>query len=212
MLITLSSNGQALLAGSPVTVPGMESFKARMRRIRQRAGYTSQANAADEIGCERGTVSMWEAPSSNVKTVSAEWLFEVARVYKVRPDWINNLRSSDDGFPWEPNSASMPPVEPPPSVTDGPLSHRATLDPAILHEAITLLLFDLDHGGPRSARSASDLVLDLYRRLQANGGRLPPDEEIAFEESARARGQHRGRVDGSDEGGSGDQRRGGTRR
>jgi hypothetical protein len=72
------------------------------------------------------------------------------------------------------------------------LSQPAGISEAILHEALTLLLFDLDHGGPRSARSASDLLIDLYRRIDAAGGRLPADEQRAFEEAARARGQARG--------------------
>ncbi|MFC4729500.1 S24 family peptidase [Coralloluteibacterium thermophilus] len=72
-----------------------------MKRIRLRAGYKSQKEAADAIGCERGTVSMWEAPSSQVKTVG-DYLLEVARAYKVRPEWVNDLDSDDDGFPWQP--------------------------------------------------------------------------------------------------------------
>jgi hypothetical protein len=71
-------------------------------------------------------------------------------------------------------------------------SHPTGISESILHEALTLLLFDLDHGGPRSARSASDLLMDLYRRIEASGGRLPADEQRAFEEAARARGQVRG--------------------
>ena len=81
----------------------METFKARMKRIRLRAGFKSQGAAAVAIGCERGTVGMWEAPSSNVSSVG-EWLLQTARAYKVRPEWINDLHSKDDGFPWEPDS------------------------------------------------------------------------------------------------------------
>lgn len=75
------------------------------------------------------------------------------------------------------------------SVREGPQSHYSGPDPAILHEAVTLLLFDLDHGGPRPARSASDLLLDLYQRLVAGGGRLTKTEQWAFEDAARSRGQ-----------------------
>ena len=79
----------------------MEPFKARMKRIRQRAGFNSQGDAAAAIGCPRGTVGMWEAPSSSVEAVSSDLLFSVARAYKVRPEWINDLASSDDGYPQE---------------------------------------------------------------------------------------------------------------
>lgn len=78
----------------------MESFKQRMKRIRLRAGFKSQGDAATAIGCERGTVGMWEAPSSNVSSVG-EWLLQTAHAYKVRPEWLNNLRSDDDGYPWQ---------------------------------------------------------------------------------------------------------------
>lgn len=76
-----------------------EDFKARMKRIRLRAGHKSQAAAAAAIGCHRGNVAMWEAPSSPVQSVGPEWLFKVARAYKVRPEWINDLSSDDDGYP-----------------------------------------------------------------------------------------------------------------
>lgn len=71
-------------------------------------------------------------------------------------------------------------------------SRTAIPDAAILHEAVTLLLFDLDHGGPRTARSASNLLLDLYRRISAAGGELPEADQIAFEEQARSRGEKAG--------------------
>ena len=56
-----------------------ETFKQRMKRIRVRAGFASQQQAADAIGCPRGTVSMWEAPSSAVKSVQ-DMLFDGARL------------------------------------------------------------------------------------------------------------------------------------
>lgn len=101
MLNIISIDCQTPLADSPAKVLYMEKFKERMKRIRARAGFKSQGAAAEAIGCERGTVGMWEAPSSAVQQVSSEWLFATARAYKVRPDWINNLRSKDDGFPWD---------------------------------------------------------------------------------------------------------------
>lgn len=103
MLNTISGSCQTILAPCLATVYRMETFKERMKRIRLRAGYKSQGLAAKAIGCERGTVGMWEAPSSNVMSVSDK-LFEVARAYKVRPEWINDLSSDDDGYPWEPGA------------------------------------------------------------------------------------------------------------
>ena len=78
-----------------------ETFKERMKRIRIRAGFKSQKEAADAIGCSRGNVGMWEAPSSPLQSVGHEWLFQVARAYKVKPEWINNLSDVNDGYPRE---------------------------------------------------------------------------------------------------------------
>lgn len=102
MLNAITGISQTHLAMSTAKLAYMETFKQRMKRIRTRADFESQAAAATAIGCERGTVGMWEAPSSPVQSVSGDWLFQVARAYKVRPDWINDLASSDDGHPWEP--------------------------------------------------------------------------------------------------------------
>lgn len=99
----ISEKMQALLAESAAKVAYMsETFKERMKRIRSRAGFKSQKAAADAIGCDRGNVGMWEAPSSLVQSVGQDWLFPVARAYKVRPEWLNDLTSTDDGYPWEP--------------------------------------------------------------------------------------------------------------
>lgn len=87
-----------------------ETIKERMKRIRLRAGYKSQSAAANAIGCDRGNVGMWEAPSSAVKSVGHDWLFQVARAYKVRPEWINDLSSDNDGYPWEPEDGERVPV------------------------------------------------------------------------------------------------------
>lgn len=114
------------LAALPDKFPGMETFKQRMKRIRLRAGYASQQAAADAIGCERGTVGMWEAPSSNVSSVG-EWLLQAASAYKVRPEWINNLQSTEDGYPFD---SGMPSQQP---------SHSARWSPMILADAMTLL-------------------------------------------------------------------------
>lgn len=93
---------------SVAKVPYMpETFKQRMKRIRLRAGFKSQQDAATAIGCERGTVGMWEAPSSNVSSVG-EWLLQTAKAYKVRPAWINDLASTDDGYPYEAGRQAAP--------------------------------------------------------------------------------------------------------
>lgn len=74
-----------------------ETFKQRMKRIRLRAGLKTQLEAANAIGCDRGNVGMWEAPSSPVNAVSEEYLFKVADAYRVNPQWINE-GGPDDGY------------------------------------------------------------------------------------------------------------------
>lgn len=128
MLNAISDQCQTRLAPAVAKVVYMETFKARMKRIRLRAGFKSQGDAAAAIGCERGTVGMWEAPSSNVSAVG-EFLLSVAKAYKVRPEWINDLRSSDDGYPWVPAAQPAPPSQ----------SQSLQLDPVILAESIAAL-------------------------------------------------------------------------
>lgn len=100
MLNMISDNVQALLAISPAKVSYMsETFKERMKRISARAGFKSQKAAADAIGCDRGNVGMWEAPSSPVQSVGQDWLFPVARTYKVRPEWLNDLSIAPQPMP-----------------------------------------------------------------------------------------------------------------
>jgi transcriptional regulator with XRE-family HTH domain len=103
-----------------------ETFKARMKRLRLRAGLKSQQDAAEAIGCERGTVGMWEAPSSPVDSVSGEYLMQVAAAYKVRPEYINT-GVGEDGFPWDVESAPLR------------HSHPVRLDPEIVQRVANAL-------------------------------------------------------------------------
>lgn len=100
MLNLFSDEVQAHLANCHAKVFYMnENFKERMKRLRLRAGFQSQQAAADAIGCRRGTVGMWEAPSSNVGAIDGEYLLPVARAYKIRPESVND-DTVDDGYPW----------------------------------------------------------------------------------------------------------------
>lgn len=101
MLNAISDGAQARLARAPAKLAYMaETFKQRMKRMRSRAGFRTQQAAASAIGCERGTVGMWEAPSSAVSAVGSDYLLAVAAAYKVRPESIN--AAVPDDFPWSP--------------------------------------------------------------------------------------------------------------
>jgi transcriptional regulator with XRE-family HTH domain len=127
MLIPFSDPMQVYLADRPAKLAYMgETFKTRMKRLRLRAGLKSQKAAAEAIGCERGTVGMWEAPSSAVDSVGSEYLLDVAAAYKVRPSYINT-GEGDDGFPWTPEAAP------------GKHSQPVRLDPEMLRDVVQAL-------------------------------------------------------------------------
>lgn len=69
-------------------------------------------------------------------------------------------------------------------------SRAAIPDPAILLDAVSLLLYDLDHGPPRSAITATKLLLSLYQRIAA--GEFTDDDAREFEADARSRGEKAG--------------------
>jgi hypothetical protein len=130
MLNTFSDEMQARLAGIRANLLYMETFKERMVRLRKRAGFKSQQEAAEAIRCKRGTVGMWEAPSSAVESVG-EYLLATARAYKVRPEYLKT-GTGDDGYPWSDG----------PELTEfsksPPRSQPERIDPEMLAEAARL--------------------------------------------------------------------------
>lgn len=157
MLNLISDEMQAHFADPAAKMLYMvETFKKRMRALRKQAGFDSQEAAANAIGCDRGTVGMWEAPSSKVEAVGGEYLLDVARAYKVRPEYINSGEGSD-GFPWEPGHAS----------------HPLKLDAAIvkdaaqaLHEVFAELGYEF-HG----VQDVPELFVDLYQNFASGEAR-----------------------------------------
>lgn len=147
MLNPFSDEVQAPLADPAAKLSYMsETFKSRMKRLRLRAGFKSQLDAADAIGCERGTVGMWEAPSSSVDMVGGEYLMSVAVAYKVRPEFVNS-GEGDDGYPWTADSA-------PPSV-----SRPVRLDPEIVRDVADALSMRYEKaGGFNLAKQAEEFV------------------------------------------------------
>ncbi len=151
-----------------------KTLAGRIQKAREAAGM-SQSDLARACKVSPQAVQQWELGGG----IRQKRLEQVAKVLGVRPEVLLFGEGAKS-----------------PELTEGNArhdlrndSHAARPDPAILHEAVTLLLFDLDHGGPRSARSASDLLLDLYHRIAAAGGRLTKAEQWAFEDAARSRKQ-----------------------
>jgi transcriptional regulator with XRE-family HTH domain len=159
MLNTFSGNVQALLADPIAKIAYMpDTFKARMKRLRLQAGYKSQQEAADAIGCERGTVGMWEAPSSPVDSVSGEYLMRVAAAYQVRPEYINTGAGSD-GYPW----AGEPAPE--------SVSRSVRLDPETVRDVVQVLqdLYDKELHRDFVITEEPEVFVDLYQRTVERG-------------------------------------------
>lgn len=77
-------------------------FNDRLRLARERMKLKPH-EAAKAIGCSRPTIVRWEKDASSV---GSEFLLEVAKTYKVRPEWLT-MRSDDDGYPYDPNEKSV---------------------------------------------------------------------------------------------------------
>lgn len=162
MLNAISGRCQTALAVRQAKLFYMESFKSRMKRIRLRAGYASQDEAAQAIGCKRGTVSMWEAPSSEVSAVGGEYLLATAKAYKVRPEWINDLQSTDDGY--IPDGGELSAVREPSAAY---ASQPARIDEEILVSAIenTEALLTMTGMSIPSPEVRARIVTIFYREM-----------------------------------------------
>lgn len=150
MLNPFSEDVQAPLAALAAKLPYMsESFKSRMKRLRLRAGFKSQLEAAEAIGCERGTVGMWEAPSSSVDTVGGEYLMRVATAYKVRPEYINS-GEGEDGYPWDSEAAPLS------------VSRSVRLDPEIVRDIADALSKRYEKAGGFNLATQADEFVRAY--------------------------------------------------
>lgn len=145
-----------------------ETFKERMRRLRLRAGFANQQAAATAIGCERGTVGMWEAPSSAVDSVGGEYLLAVASAYRVRPDYINTGDGLDE-YPWS---------------AEGAQEHHSQLvrlDPEMLAETHKACrLFAERQGKAFSVETDPERFLQAYEMRASMSPSLSQDELIEF--------------------------------
>jgi transcriptional regulator with XRE-family HTH domain len=70
-------------------------------------------------------------------------------------------------------------------------SQPLTIDPDILHEALTLLVFDEQTAGAYPPRSQSRRLADLYGRVAADGGKLTDAHNELFVQEVLTRGIHR---------------------
>lgn len=172
MLNQISDSMQGHLADWRAKVFYMdETFKERMKRMRLRAGFKTQGAAADAIGCERGTVGMWEAPSSQVDAVGNEYLLEVAAAYKVKPEYVRTGKG-DDGFPW-PGSAEVPPTaaDNTAKAAESPASYAVRPDADSLRTAMEITERVLTNARVSvNAKARADITLAVYDMIREGHG------------------------------------------
>lgn len=177
-------SGVGLPKRPPVTLRRMATTTLKDRiQLAMKEADVKPVDLARACGVRPPSVSDWI--NGKTKTLAGTNLIRAAALLNVNAEWLGTgrgpmrLNASVVNTGSEKNSRG--------DVTSE--SRNLGPDPVILHEALTLLLFDLDHGGERTARSASSLLLDLYRRIAAAGGQLPDNEVEAFEQQARSRRQ-----------------------
>lgn len=167
-MLNALSDAVNTFSDAPAKLAYMLDWKKFMADARRRAGFRSQSEAARAIGCERGTVGMWEAPSSAVKMVSSEYLMATAVAYKVRPEVLTR-ESDDDGYPWRPED-------------DSPVSRDTRRDLRILAAAIENLGVD--------SVSDEELIAE-YERIKALTIADISGRSGGKNDGAKSRGNHR---------------------
>lgn len=179
MLNTFSDSMQARLAVPHAKVFYMdETFKQRMKRLRLRAGFKSQQAAADAIGCERGTVGMWEAPSSPVDAVGNEYLLEVSTAYKVKPEYVRTGKGPD-GYPWTGSVAEAPasygaPAAPEPSSEElRPAADTLRTALEITERVLTKAKVSV------TAQARADITLALYDLIREGQGIVAAERTVS---------------------------------
>jgi len=179
LTVNVNDEGRPSIDNSGMTIGD------RLRQVRTDAQLTLE-QAGDLAGVSKQAISQIE--KGVTKNPEAATLEPLCRKLRVNLHWLMTGKG-----PRQINGSVTPPATEKTSHATRDLQSRISIpDPAILHEALTLLLFDLDHGGPRGARSASNLLLDLYWRIAEAGGQLPEAQQIEFEEQARLRGEKTG--------------------
>ena len=149
----------------------IEEIRQRNLRALLEEGL-SQAEIGRAMNKSAKQVSQWFGKGSARAMSSATARQLETAVGKPR-GWLDNLNDS--------NSTGNRETE----------SHSQTLDPDILHEAITLIVFDEEAAGAYPPRTYSRRLAELYARVAADGGKLTDPHSDEFENEVHARGsQH----------------------
>ncbi len=82
-----------------------DQLSNRARLARERAGFRTEKDAAQRIGCSRTLVISWE--NGSAKSIGGKYLIRAAKAYQVRPEWLS-MQSQDDGYPWHGIDATLP--------------------------------------------------------------------------------------------------------
>lgn len=168
------------------------TLKDRMRLLLENAPRGTQAALARACNVKPPSVNAWI--SGETQTIEGENLLNAARFFNVNPEWLATGRGRRERFTIGESPYGQSLGE---SVTNGldrPPSHPLTLDPEILHEAMTLLVHDEQQAGEFTPRERTMRLADLYARVAADGGRLTREHNAEFvaEVRSRAEGVHGG--------------------
>lgn len=112
---------------------------------------------------------------------SSTQLPAIAHALGVNAFWLQ----TGEGPKWLSDSPNR--VSDEPMAYGGPASQSVTLDPEILYEALTLLLYDETQAGAYTPRAQARRLADLYGWVASEGGRLSPASNRTFEDQVASR-------------------------
>lgn len=139
----------------------------------------SPAQVAQLAGISLQSVYNLTSGTTKPETVRAHTLFNLADALGCDAEWLLTGKNSRS----EPLAAS----------------HPMRPDPGILHEALTLLMYDEDAtvgGGPYSPRQQAERLAELYEWVAQDGGRLTAANNARFMDQVIARRADKGASNG----------------
>jgi transcriptional regulator with XRE-family HTH domain len=152
----------------------MDTLPERLRHAMQ-ASRRDAAQVAHLAGISAQSVYNLTSGTTKPETVRAQTLFNLAGALKCDAEWLLTGKNS--------------------GTQSGTASHLLRVDRAILHEALTLLMYDEDEtvgGGEYSERERTERLAELYEWVAQDGGRLTAANNARFMDQVTARRQARG--------------------
>lgn len=131
----------------------------------------SQAGLARACGIKEPSVTNWV--NGRTRTIKGPNLLAAAAYLGVSPQWLSSGRGAKKPLPGS-----------------GSFSHPVgPIDVTILHEALTLLGYDEEHGGEYMPRGKTRRLAELYAWLKQDGGVLSDESNAIFYSQVKGRQQ-----------------------